>query len=63
MTYAWGLGEAFGYYMVGWESKIVARMLHPYRFIGIGSIDLSQIRSPPKSNRIPRRGEAFGRQS
>ncbi|NJS12228.1 MAG: hypothetical protein HC789_18545 [Microcoleus sp. CSU_2_2] len=41
MTDAWGLGEAFGYYMAGWESIIVARMLHPYRFIGIGSIALS----------------------
>jgi hypothetical protein len=26
----WGQGEAFGYHIVGGESKIVARMLHPY---------------------------------
>ncbi|MEG4321265.1 MULTISPECIES: hypothetical protein [unclassified Microcoleus] len=24
--------------MVGWESTIVARLLHPYKFIGIRSI-------------------------
>lgn len=41
MTYAWGLGEAFGHYMVGWESTIVARMLHPTNLSVSGRSDKS----------------------
>lgn len=39
---SWGQGEAFGYEMVGWESIIVARMLHPYKFIDRNRSPVSQ---------------------